>query len=142
MSTNYSFQLQELSKNIYDNRHSLSCHESVCSLECVYRTVANRSYYAAYSHAKIWAEDQLDFDEDIYFKKYRNEINNRIGRHQTLFTFILRKAKEESHRILAHRLGNIKSLRTKADYGLEDKVTKKEAKDSLMVASSVINYLN
>jgi len=142
MSTNYPFQLQELSKNIYDDRYSLSCNESACSLECVYRTVVNRSYYAAYSHAKIWAENHLNFDENIYFKKYRKEINNNIGRHQTLFTFIRRKAKEESHRILANKLQIIKSLRTIADYDFENEITEKDARSSLRFANSVMTYLN
>lgn len=110
------------SKNIYDNRDNLSSHELTCSLEFVFRTVINRSHYAAYSHAKLWAECNLNYDEDIYFRKYRHEINNRIGRHQTLVIFIKQKSKFESHRMLANRLEIIKSLRTKADYNFENNI--------------------
>ena len=142
MITPYPFQLQKISKNIFDNRDSLIYDDSDCSLECIYRTVVNRSYYAAYLHAKIWAEDHLDFDDNIYFKKYRNETNNRIGRHQTLINFIWLKAKEESHRMLANRLKTIKSLRTIADYDFENRITEEDAKSSLRFANSVITYLN
>ena len=51
----YPFHLQQVSKNIFDNRDILSCSD-LPYLESVYRTVVNRSYYAAYSHMKIWAK--------------------------------------------------------------------------------------
>ena len=138
----YPFHLQQLSKNIYECKKNLTCNGDCSSIKCVYRTVVSRSYYAAYSHAKIWAENQLKFEENFYFEKYRHEINSNIGRHETLIIFIKRKAKEESQKILANKLKTIKTLRTKADYDFDIKINENDAEFSIKAVDSILSYLN
>lgn len=133
--------LQNISENIFENKNILSCDNNCSSFNCVYRTVVNRSYYAAYSHAKNWAEQKLGYEEEKYFDKLRAE-NKKVGRHQTLIIFIIRKGKEDKHRILANKLHSIKNLRIDADYHFDKKIDKADAKFSIKAANSIISYLN
>jgi hypothetical protein len=137
-SDNY---LQNISKNIFKNKDILICDNHCSTFDCVYRTVVNRSYYAAYSHAKNWAEVKLKYNEDEYLEKLREE-KKKVGRHQTLIIFIHRKAKEEKHKVLANKLKSIKTLRTDADYHFDKKINEEDADFSIQAANSIINYLN
>jgi uncharacterized protein (UPF0332 family) len=94
------------------NNHSIS--------EEVLRTIINRSYYAAFLQAKTTAK-----------------INNISGSvHNEVINYFKNKKLG-----LGNRLADLKQLRTKSDYHLNEKINERDSEKALKLAENILRDL-
>jgi len=106
--------------------------------EIEFRTVVNRSYYAAFHHARIF-HDALP--------SVGNAPTHPVGVHEKLIQQLLNpsfsKSSNENVYNLSKSIGyilkNIKKLRTSADYHLDLQVTKTNADTALIQSKSILD---
>ena len=100
-------------------------------LQCIYRTIINRSYYAAYLYAREWVFQN---------GKYHNLENYVIGTTGVHKALIIALNKLKQYKI-ASKLNEFKSLRVTADYKIVNIITLDDANKSLELANEIINNL-
>ncbi|KZX12348.1 hypothetical protein [Methanobrevibacter filiformis] len=138
--------LQMISEKILENEDIFSCENS-CSFskECIYRTIINRSYYAAFSHFKLWAIDKKKYAENNELAHYKSKSkNSRIGRHKVLTLFIIHnthKRDEAYIRILANDLNTLREIRNDADYKFDKNISKENAEFVSTISQKIIKNL-
>ena len=89
--------------------------------EVIYRTIIGRSYYSAFLCARQSA-DIKDSSPDV---------------HRKVFNYF--QAKNVT---VANQLKDLRQLRNSADYILENKISKREAIESLRLAKKILTTLN
>lgn len=100
-------------------------------LQCIYRTVVNRAYYATYLHAREWIFDNGSYNNlDSY-------SDGKSGYHKAIFLALnqLKQYKAGS------KFNEFKLLREKADYKLVDIVSIDDAELALKLANDIFNLL-
>lgn len=132
-----------LAKKLLSNKNLFE--DSNC--QGVYRTVINRAYYAAYHHAKLFLEINHNF-KTREFNEETGKMENKDGLSEHVLVFkglkeISKKEKKLKPQFYsqASRLQNLFKLRKDADYEENVIFKEKQAKDSIEVASSIINFL-
>jgi uncharacterized protein (UPF0332 family) len=89
--------------------------------EAIYRTIVNRSYYAAFLSAKEYAK-----------------ITSSSGSiHRITLEYFAKR-----NRTVFKNLSDLKDLRNKADYQPHNKLQKHEAAQSLRLAKKILIHLN
>lgn len=119
--------LLELAKYLYDKNFS----EENFDLQCVYRTVINRAYYATYLHAREWIFDKGKYHNlDSY-------SDGKSGYHKAVF-LALNTLKQYS---AGSKFNDFKDLREKADYHIVDIVSIVDAERALNLANDIFMLL-
>lgn len=100
-------------------------------LQCVYRTVVNRSYYATYLYAREWI-----FDHGPY-KNLDSYSNGNSGYHKAVILALnfLKQYKAGS------KFSDFKDLREKADYKLVEIISHGDAEKALNLAKDIFGLL-
>jgi len=134
--------LQALSEKIFNEQNNLIC-DNPCSLgECIYRTVINRSYYAAYNFFKNWAinDNAIAYDEEKAKRKYRGR-----GVHKVFIIFLKNNAKKHNSSYVIQRcvsdLESMRKDRTTADYHFDKNITKSIAKTNCILSKKIIKHM-
>ncbi|OQD58680.1 hypothetical protein MBBAR_10c00210 [Methanobrevibacter arboriphilus JCM 13429 = DSM 1125] len=138
--------LQNISNILFDNENYLECEISCeMSNQCIYRSIINRSYYAAFSYFKIWAIQNKGYDEDNALNHYRNISRGRApGRHKVLTLFIVENLDpnyEQNIIDLANKLDSIREQRTGADYYFDIELSKTDAEEVFNISQEIISSL-
>lgn len=120
--------LLDLAKYLHNKEFSKENYD----LECIYRTVVNRAYYATYLHAREWI-----FDNGPY-NNLEEYSDGNSGYHKAI-TLALNKLKKHS---AGSKFKDFKDLRVKADYHIVDIVSHDDAELALNLAFDIINLLN
>jgi len=138
--------LQDISALLLKSEDCLDCILD-CDhyYQCLYRSIINRSYYAAFSSFKIWAIDNKEYDENLAMAHYRRESISRgwnpPGRHKVLTLFILDNADpnyEDHIRLLADDLDTIRENRNNADYVFDIELSKVDAETVFNTSQNII----
>lgn len=109
----------DLAGKMYKDHNGASRKNHSISEE-VLRTIINRSYYAAFLRAKTTAK-----------------INNISGSvHSEVINYFKNKK-----RVLGNRLADLKQLRTKSDYHLNEKINERDSQNALRLAESILKDL-
>lgn len=148
MSSTFDFvELVEISQKIWDEKEVL-LSSSNFSNQCLYRTIINRSYYAAFNHAKNW----LSFYgfETRVFDETKNKMVNRDNKsaHVLVFKELRNIAKRQNNRLKSKFYSSSSKLKTlyekriDADYKENVVFDKKEVEDTIVFAKSIINFLD
>lgn len=120
--------LLELAKYLYDKNFS----DENFDLQCVYRSVINRAYYATYLYAREWIFDNGDYNNlDSY-------SDGKSGYHKAVI-LALNNLKQHS---AGSKFKDFKDLREKADYHIVDIVSKFDAERALNLARDIFNLLD
>lgn len=100
-------------------------------LQCVYRTVVNRAYYATYLYAREWI-----FDNGSY-NNLESYSDGKSGYHKAVILALnsLNQYKAGS------KFADFKDLREKADYKLVEIVSENDASHALNLARDIFNLL-
>ena len=100
-------------------------------LQCVYRTVVNRAYYATYLHAREWILNNGPYNS------LESYSDGKSGYHKAVILALnsLKQYKAGS------KLGDFKDLREKSDYKLVEIVSKDDARHALNLARDIFNLL-
>ena len=125
-------QLQILAENFY--KYPEEYCPSECKLECIYRIVINRSYYASFLYARNWLEKQFHFMpvHPSYDKQHR-------GAHKQVIDELKKKSKNKA----SNNLLELKRIRKNADYdiGVNDYINQSDAKNSIYLAKKVFENI-
>ena len=130
---NPQYDMYRLTKKLYLNKEKLVPKNA--DMRCVKSTIINRAYYSSYSLASEW----LNYNFDFQIKppgKFKNK-NSVISGHIQVLNALFKYEKKSSHK----NLSRLKSLRTKADYRMESKISDNEVKNSLIFMDSIFNDL-
>ena len=100
-------------------------------LQCIYRTIINRAYYATYLHAREWIFDNGGYNSLDYY------ISNGTGTHRAVY-LALRDLGQES---LSNDLYSFRTLRNDADYDIVKVITKNDALKAINLARQIISAL-
>lgn len=119
--------LLDLAKYLQDKEFS----NDTFDLQCVYRTVVNRAYYATYLHAREWI-----FDHGPY-NNLESYSDGKSGYHKAV---ILGLNSLKQYRA-GSKLGDFKDLREKADYKLVEIISDDDAKHALNLARDIFKLL-
>ena len=119
--------LLELAKYLQDKEFS----NDTFDLQCVYRTVVNRAYYATYLHAKEWI-----FDNGPY-NSLKSYSDGNSGYHKAV---ILGLNSLKQYRA-GSKFSDFKDLRVKADYNVVEIISDDDAKYALNLAKDIFNLL-
>ena len=101
-------------------------------LQCIYRTIINRAYYATYLHAREWIFDNGGYNSLDYY------ISNGTGTHRAVY-LALRKMGQKS---LSNDLYSFRTLRNDADYDIVKLITKNDVLKAINLARQIISALN
>ena len=101
-------------------------------LQCVYRTIINRAYYATYLFAREWI---IDNGKNKLLDYY---IGKGVGTHRAVY-LTLRNMGLKS---LSNDLYCFKLLRNDADYDIVKIITKNDALKAIKLARQIISALN
>ena len=101
-------------------------------LQCIYRTIINRAYYATYLHAREWICDNGGYNSLDYY------ISNGTGTPRAVY-LALRKMGQKS---LSNDLYSFRTLRNDADYDIVKLITKNDALKAINLARQIISALN
>ena len=101
-------------------------------LQCVYRTIVNRAYYATYLYAREWIFDNGDSNN------LESYSDGKSGYHKVII-LALNQLKQYS---ASSKFSDFKGLREKADYNIIDIISVNEAKRALDLAKDIFNLLN
>ena len=141
--------LQNISTLLFHTKDSLDCERN-CHLnnQCIYRSIINRSYYAAFSVFKVWAIANRQYDETISLNYYRKisikKNKNPPGRHKVLTLFIIDNVDpnyEKDLIKLANKLDLIRQDRNNADYVFDVDLSKVVAETVYNVSQEIISTL-
>lgn len=112
--------------------HNKNFSRNKYDLECVYRTVVNRSYYATYLHAREWVFNNGPTNNLDYY------TNGNAGYHKAVIIALnhLKQYRASS------KLKDFKDLREKADYHVTDIVSFQDAERTINLANDIINLLH
>lgn len=119
--------LLKLAEYLYNKNFS----NEVYDLECIYRTVVNRAYYATYLHARDWIFDKGPSNNLEYYS------DGRSGYHKAVI-LALNQLKQHS---ASSKLKDFKDLRERADYHIVDIISFDDAELALNLANDIINLL-
>ena len=101
-------------------------------LQCIYRTIINRAYYAAYLNAREWILDNGEYNSLDYY------IYGGTGTHRAVY-LALRNMGQKS---VSNDLRCFKRLRNDADYDIVKIITKNDALKAIKLARQIISALN
>lgn len=118
--------------NLAEYIHNKNFSSDKFDLECVYRTVVNRAYYATYLHAREWGFDNGPTNNLDYY------TNGNTGYHKAVI-IALNKLKKYS---AGSKLKDFKDLREKADYNITDIVSFQDAERAINLANDIMNLLS
>ena len=101
-------------------------------LQCIHRTIINRTYLSTYLHAQDWIiQNGPHYDVRDYSKK-------DVGYHVAI---LIALNKLNQHRI-SRKYGDFIELRVKADYNLVNIIKAKHAQKALDLAYEIQNALH
>ena len=138
--------LQYVSNLLLNSEDSFVCNLD-CDYhnQCLYRSIINRSYYAAFSSFKLWAIDNKGYDEDVAMNHYRSLSRGRApGRHKVLTLFIINNLDpnyESDIILLANDLDAIRENRTSADYIFDVELSRADAEMVYNTSQKIIASL-
>lgn len=152
MSLFKPFHYQKVAKLLLDNEKLLDCEYKsnyYTFNQCIYRSIVNRSYYAAFSYFKSWAIDEKKYDEDNEWEHYKQVAidggTNPPGRHETLILFIMHnydEDKDDDNLItMSNKLEKIRKQRNVADYVFDKQFKKNRAEYVYKISNEIIEYL-
>ena len=101
-------------------------------LQCIYRTIINRAYYATYLHAREWILDNGEYNSLDYY------IDDGTGTHRAVY-LALRNMGQKS---VSNDLRCFKRLRNDADYDIVKIITKNDALKAIKLARQIMSALN
>ena len=101
-------------------------------LQCIYRTIINRAYYATYLYAREWILDNGEYKSLDYY------IDGGTGTHRAVY-LALRNMGQKS---VSNDLRCFKRLRNDADYDIVKIITKNDALKAIKLARRIITALN
>jgi len=144
MSNSFEFDyFIKFSQNLLENKELLSNNK----FQCVYRTIINRVYYAAFHHTKYWLELNYNFKTQE-FNYTTGKIQNRDGlsEHIQVFKELRIIAKEQKKlknhfRSASAKLESLFDKRVDADYKENVSFKEIEVSDAIQDAMFIINLL-
>ena len=101
-------------------------------LQCIYRTIINRAYYATYLQAREWIFDNSEYNSLDYY------MNSETGTHRAVYLALIDLGQEA----LTNDLRCFKHLRNDADYDIVKIITKNDALKAIKLARHIMSALN
>ena len=118
---------------LYLSQYLYDCHfnSDRFDLQCIYRTIISRSYYAAYLYTREWV-----FSNGIY-NNLENYMIRDAGVHKAV---IIALNKLKQHKV-ASKLNEFRLLRVVADYKIVNIITEEDAEKALNLANDIFSQL-
>lgn len=108
-----------------------SCAINASDNECVYRTAADRAYYAAFLKSREWLAVNSSFQPSNNGSDHRN-VQREIRKAQRLFN---------KRHLVSSKLYSLRRLRNEASYDLNSKFKETDAKKAIIDSQEVMQEL-
>lgn len=119
--------LLELAKYLHCKEFS----DESFDLQCIYRTIVNRAYFATYLHAREWVFDNGPSNNLEHY------TNGKLGYHKAI-VIALNQLRQHS---AGSKLKDFKDLIEKADYKVVEIVSEDDAIKALNLAEDIFYLL-
>ena len=101
-------------------------------LQCIYRTIINRAYYATYLYVREWIFDNSEYNSLDYY------VGDGTGTHRAVYLAL----RDWGYESLSNDLHSFRTLRNDADYDIVKIITKNDALKAINLARQIISALN
>ena len=133
----------KFSQNLLENKDLISNNK----FQCVYKTIINRVYYAAFHHAKYWLELNYNFKtQEFNYDTGKFQNKDGLSEHIQVFKELRTIAKEQKQlkdhfRAASGKLESLFDKRVDADYNEYSVFQEVEVTDAIEEAIFIINLL-
>lgn len=136
-----------IAKKLFNEKEEISSEDY--SMECIYRLILNRAYYAAYNHTKEWLE--------VYYNLKPTTVKNgkivrkrNLSAHKNVYLDLgdlyktnkrLSRSNKKKLKKMSADLKYMFEKRVDADYNLNKPITEKDVEDAIKSSENIINTL-